>query len=106
MAITGSSACILVSSIRGAGPSALEPVETFLREAKELGFANLEVMGLNHGVVNRLGDELAARFLLQRRVVLADETPLAGNRLDHPLALELGVGLGHRVPIDPQLLGH
>ena len=48
--------------------------------------------------------ELLPRLLGERRLGGLEETALAGNGFDDPLVLQLGVGLGHRVPVDAQLL--
>ena len=92
--------------VDGASALVLERVESVLGELKELVPADLQVMRVHDDVVERLGEQLAAHVLPERRVALvADEAALAGDGLDDALALELGVGLGDGVAVDAQLLG-
>jgi hypothetical protein len=65
----------------------------------------LEVVRLYHRVVQRFRHPRPAHFLAVWRSPGTDEAALPRQRLDHALAFELRVGLGHRVAIDAQLLG-
>src|SRR4051812_8446024 len=62
-------------------------------------------MRLHHGLVDLVSKDPTAHFFLQWRVIRGDEAALAGNALDHALALQFRVRLGHSVPIDTQLFG-
>src|SRR5688500_4154559 len=87
------------------GALPVERVEAFFGQAEKVGSIDLKMMRMAHRIVDALGDEFAAGVLAQGRVGGADETALAGNRLDNALPLELGVGLGDGVAVDAELLG-
>ena len=89
----------------GAGALVLERVKAFLGEPEELGLADLQVVGLDDGVVDFLGEELETDVLPEGRVVARGRSSPCRHRLDHALAFELGVGLGDGVAVDAQLLG-
>src|SRR5512138_470326 len=62
-------------------------------------------MRLHHRFVDFSGEKLSAHFSLVGRVVDPQEAALAGDRLDHALALEFRVSLRDGVAVDAQLLG-
>src|SRR3970040_119255 len=66
---------------------------------------HLQVMGLDDGVIDFRGQELEADVLSEGRTAGPDKAALAGDGLDHTLALELGIRLGDRVAVDAELLG-
>src|SRR4051812_50085116 len=107
MSMAGVSAVMLwrPSRLRGAVAPLFERVEPVAGEAEEVRLPDLQVGRLDHGLVDVAREDLDARGLLQRGMVLADEAALAGDGLDDPLALELAVRLGDRVAVDAQLLG-
>jgi hypothetical protein len=63
------------------------------------------MVGLHDSGINLLGHHLEPDVLPEWGMVLLQKAAPAGDGLDHPLALELRVGLGHRVPVNAQLLG-
>ena len=83
----------------------LERVEALLGDTQEVRLVDLQVMRLDDRAVERFGEQLPADLFLERRMVRANETALAGDRLDDALALQLRVRLGDRVAVDAQLLG-
>jgi hypothetical protein len=54
-------------------------------------------------LVDFLDQQLAADFLAQGRVVLFQETSLAGQRLDHTQAFQFGIGLRDRITVEVKL---
>ena len=69
-------------------------VETCQGELQELVPVNLEVMGLDDGLVHLFGDQLEPRLPMKRRVGVADEAPSARPGGDHALVFQFRVGLG------------
>jgi hypothetical protein len=91
--------------MRGLRPLVFERVESLFGNAKKVDLADLEVVGLDHGAVERFGEQLPADFFLERRVIRANEAALPGDGFDDPLAFELRVRHGDGVAIDAKLLG-
>src|SRR4051812_50215419 len=98
MSMAGVSAVMLwrPSRLGGAIAPLFERVEPIAGEAEEFRPADLQVVRLDHGLVDVAREDLDARGLFQRGMVLADEAALAGDGLDDALAFELRVRLGDR----------
>src|SRR5262245_46998950 len=93
------------SFLTGARAPLGERSETLFRQSKKFLLVHLEMVGLNDGLVDLVGQQPQTGILSQRRSSVADEAALAGERFDDALALALGVRLGDRVAIDAQVLG-
>src|SRR4051812_13649042 len=63
------------------------------------------MVGLDDRGIDGLREELALGALAQRRPRVAQEAALAGDGLYDALVLQLRVGLGDRVAVQPELLG-
>ena len=103
--MAGTRSFIWPHAVAAARAPALEFVESFFGETEKLGLVDLQVMRVDDGIVDRLGDQLAPDVLPERRAVRPDETALPGERLDDALALQLRVRLRDRIAVDAQLLG-
>ena len=62
-------------------------------------------MGLHDRLIDFVGQRARRRLPFCRRVVCSEEAALAGDGLDHALALELRIGLGDGVAVDTEFLG-
>ena len=62
-------------------------------------------MRLNDGMIDVVGKQFESNVLLEGGTGIPNEAPLAGNRFDDVLALELRVRFGDGVAIDAQVFG-
>src|SRR3989442_5269678 len=83
---------------------ALESLQPFPHQLQKVLVADLQVVRGDDCLVDLARQELLPRRLGERRVGGLEKTALARNGFDAPLALQFGVGLGHCIAIDAQLL--
>ena len=94
----------MVSRVGSADPLQLEGIEPILGEPQKVCPGDLQVMRLNDGMIDVVGKQFESNVLLEGGTGISNEAPLAGNRFDDVLALELGVRFGNGVAVDPQVL--
>src|SRR5688500_17907304 len=99
MSIAGTWLVIIGSHMSGARSLLLKYFEPFFTKPQELGLVDPQVMRVDHGFIDRLGEELAAHVFLERRAGRPHEAAFADDRLDDALAFEFGVGLGNGIAV-------
>ena len=89
----------------GIGAFVGQEIVALFGEAKEIFAGDLEVMGLDDGGVDFIGDEFEANLFFKGAVVVGQEGALAGEGFDDALGFEFVVGFGDGIAVDAEFFG-